>query len=52
MNILSRLLEGAPLAPIEVPPALALRIEPLANVTRYDNLRAQGLTVKGEHHAH
>jgi hypothetical protein len=52
INVLSRLLEGEPIAPIEVPPALALRIEPLANVTRYDNLRAQGLTVKGEHHAH
>jgi transposase len=47
INILSRLLEGSPLAPIEVPPALALRIEPLANVTRYDNLR-----IPGERHAH
>lgn len=52
INILSRLLEGSPLAPIEVPPALALRIEPLANVTRYDNLRTQGLITQGEHHAH
>lgn len=52
INILSRLLEGSPLAPIEIPPALALRIEPLANVTRYDNLRTQGLIIQGEHHAH
>jgi transposase len=52
INILSRLLEGSPLAPINVPPALMLRIEPLANVTRYDNLRTQGLTTQGEHHAH
>ena len=42
MNILSRLLEGSPILPVEIPPALALRIEPLANVTRYDNLRDQG----------
>ncbi len=42
MNILSRLLEGSPMPPVEIPPALALRIEPLANVTRYDNLRDQG----------
>jgi hypothetical protein len=41
INILSRLLEGAPIAPIEVPPALARKIKPFANVNRYDNLRAQ-----------
>ena len=47
LNILSRLLDKTPLAPIEVPPALTLKIEPLANVTRYDNLRLQG-----DNHAH
>lgn len=52
INILSRLLEGSPIAPIEVPPALALRIEPLANVNRYDKLRAQTIGTHGGHHAH
>ncbi len=47
INILSRLLDKTPLAAIEVPPALTLQIEPLANVTRYDNLRLQG-----NNHAH
>jgi transposase len=47
INILSRLLEGSPMPPVEIPPALALHIEPLANVTRYDNLRSQGVI-----HAH
>lgn len=51
INILSRLLEGTPIPPIEVPLALALRVEPLANVNRYDNLRAQ-TTTQGGHHAH
>lgn len=52
INILSRLVEGIPIPPIEVPPALALRVEPLANVTRYDNLRAQTISTQGGHHAH
>ena len=52
INILSRLVEGTPIPPIEVPPALALRVEPLANVTRYDNLRAQTISTQGGHHAH
>ena len=47
INILSRLLDKTPLAPIDVPPELTLKIEPLANVTRYDNLRLQG-----DNHAH
>ena len=39
LNILSRLLEGEPVAPITTPQALALQVEPQANVGRYDSLR-------------
>ncbi|WP_420093652.1 Mu transposase domain-containing protein, partial [Cupriavidus metallidurans] len=39
LNILSRLLEGGPVAPITTPQALALQVEPQANVARYDSLR-------------
>ncbi len=39
LNILSRLLEGEPVAPITSPQALALHVEPQANVGRYDSLR-------------
>jgi transposase len=39
LNILSRLLEGEPVAPITSPQALALHVEPQANVGRYDRLR-------------
>ena len=46
LNFLSRLIEGAPITPINVPSALALQMEPEANVDRYDNLRT-----KGEAHA-
>jgi len=46
LNFLSRLIEGAPITPINVPSALALQVEPEANVDRYDNLRT-----KGEAHA-
>jgi len=42
LNILSRLMEGKPVAPVDVPQALALQVEPEANVTRYDSLRTQG----------
>ncbi|WP_423680284.1 MULTISPECIES: IS21 family transposase [unclassified Undibacterium] len=42
LNILSRLLEGTPIAPVDVPQALVLQVEPKANVTRYDSLRNQG----------
>ncbi|MEQ1529369.1 MAG: IS21 family transposase, partial [Methylococcales bacterium] len=38
MNILSRLVEGEPVPPIDIPESLALSIEPLANVNRYDSL--------------
>ncbi|MCH1933136.1 IS21 family transposase, partial [Shewanella sp. A25] len=38
LNILSRLLEGEPVAPITSPQALALHVEPQANVGRYDSL--------------
>lgn len=38
MNILSRLIEGKPMPPVDVPGFLVLRIEPLANVNRYDSL--------------
>jgi hypothetical protein len=39
LNLLGRLVELPPPAPIETPQALILKIEPLANVTRYDSLR-------------
>lgn len=39
INILSRLVEAAPPAPIDAPQALKLQIEPQANVSRYDQLR-------------
>ena len=52
LNILRRLLEAPPLAPVDVPPALALQVEPLANVARYVHLRAPSLVLPGEHHAH
>lgn len=44
MNLLSRLTEEAPIPPIEVPAALVLQVEPLANVTRYDSLLKAGDT--------
>jgi hypothetical protein len=46
LNILSRLLEATPPEPIQTPQAFTLTIEPLANVNRYDGLRA-----KEVHHA-
>jgi transposase len=39
LNILSRLIEAAPPAPVSAPQALALVVEPEANVSRYDGLR-------------
>lgn len=39
LNILSRLLEGEPVPPITTPQALALQVEPQANVGRYERLR-------------
>ena len=39
LNLLGRLIELPPPAPIDAPQALVLTIEPLANVTRYDSLR-------------
>jgi len=39
LNLLGRLLEAAPPAPINAPQALALTVEPQANVERYDALR-------------
>ena len=39
LNLLGRLVELPPPAPIDAPQALMLKIEPLANVTRYDSLR-------------
>ena len=41
LNILSRLLDAAPVPPIEAPAAIVLNIEPQANVGRYDTLREQ-----------
>jgi len=39
LNVLSRLVETAPPAPVSAPQALALAVEPEANVSRYDGLR-------------
>jgi hypothetical protein len=39
LNVLARLVGENPPAPIDPPQALALRIEPQANVSRYDGLR-------------
>ena len=39
LNVLSRLIELPAPAPVDTPSSLALRHEPEANVTRYDNLR-------------
>jgi len=39
LNLLGRLVELPPPAPIDAPQALVLKIEPQANVTRYDSLR-------------
>ncbi len=39
LNLLGRLIELPPPAPIDAPQALVLTIEPVANVMRYDSLR-------------
>ena len=39
LNLLGRLLDSAPPAPIDAPQALTLSVEPQANVERYDELR-------------
>jgi transposase len=39
LNLLARLTESAPLAPISTPEALVLKVEPQANIERYDQLR-------------
>ena len=39
LNLLGRLLDTAPPAPINAPQALTLTVEPQANVERYDELR-------------
>jgi hypothetical protein len=39
LNLLARLVETAAPAPVNSPQALALAIEPQANVSRYDQLR-------------
>ena len=43
LNILHRLVDTKPVAnpDLDTPPALALRVEPKANVERYDGLRSQ-----------
>ncbi len=40
LNLLSRLLGEAPPAPVDAPPALALQVEPVADIARYDHLRS------------
>ncbi|WP_016834597.1 IS21 family transposase [Herbaspirillum lusitanum] len=42
LNILSRLLNGKPAPRIDAPQALALAVEPMADVGRYDQLRKRG----------
>ena len=39
LNLLARLIEVDAPAPVSAPPALALAVEPQANVSRYDGLR-------------
>jgi transposase len=39
LNLLSRLVDATPPAPVTAPQALALEVEPEANVSRYDGLR-------------
>ncbi len=39
LNLLKRLIEPAPLAPVDTPTPLMLTVEPKANVSRYDQLR-------------
>ena len=39
LNLLGRLVESAPPAPVHAPQALSLQLEPQANVQRYDELR-------------
>lgn len=47
LNVLHRLLDSkAPLPPVTAPQALRLVSEPLANVTRYDDLRASERKVR------
>lgn len=46
LNFLSRLLDGAPVPPLQAPQAFALRVEPEVNVSRYDRLRD-----REDHHA-
>jgi len=41
LNILSRLLDSAPVPPLQTPQAFALKVEPQANVGRYDRLRGK-----------
>ncbi len=40
LNLLARLTGETPPAPLAAPPALALKVEPVANVARYDTLRS------------
>lgn len=39
LNVLSRLIEPEPLAPVDTPTPLTLVVEPQSNVSRYDQLR-------------
>lgn len=39
LNLLARLTGETPPAPLAAPPALALKVEPVANLARYDTLR-------------
>ena len=41
LNVLHRLLDGKPVAPVTAPQALRLVNEPQANVLRYDALRGR-----------
>lgn len=41
LNLLKRLIEPAPPAPVDTPTFLMLEVEPLANASRYDELREE-----------
>jgi len=43
LNMLSRLLEGAPPPRVDAPQALSLKVEPQADVGRYDQLRKRSV---------
>ena len=43
LNLLTRELDGHPIEPVITPPHLHLKVEPVADCARYDNLRKGGV---------